>query len=450
MTINQPYSTSEEIIDLSNPDLYNHVYIPLLHDKKRYNILYGGRDSGKSDCISQLSIIHSMDDDFFRLILLRKYYASIKQSQFQTIIDWIRIWELSDLFHITTNPLLIVCRKNNNQILARGLDQPDNTKSIKDPTAIWYEEADQISEDAMTESSLSLRSSSPNVILKEWISYNPRKEHIHINKNFFPEKHTYEKADGKFHWVKSTNPNATILHTTYKDNRFCTKDRIDRLESLKYQDENYYKVNTLGLWGGALKGLIYPDWTPVDEFPEGGDVVFGLDWGFNHPCALIMESYVGDMKLYLKELLYINNHTHQQLARLMVADYKELIGQKPIYVDSAAPELIKELKGSGFNAIPTVKGPDSVYKGILLVKQFKLFITKDSPNLMKECQSYIWKGDRDGNLLDEPVKVDDHACDAVRYPVQSYGQKYWMPTPQQSGVSIHKRDKQRKEFLAGF
>lgn len=435
-------------IDFSNPDLFNHVYIPLLYDNKRYNILYGGRDSGKSDFLSQMALIYSLASEFSRLILLRKYYANIKQSQFQTIIDWIKIWELSELFHITINPLLIVCRTNNNQILARGLDQPDNTKSIKDPTGIWYEEADQIGEDAMTESSLSLRSSR-NVILKEWISFNPRKEHVHINRNFFPEKHTYEREDGNFHWVTSTNPNATILHTTYKDNRFCTPDRIERLESLRKQDDNYYKVNTLGLWGGALKGLIYPDWTPVDEFPYDGDVVFGLDYGFNHSSALIMESYVGDKRLYIKELLYVNNHTHQQLVSLIVTDFKSLIGKKPIIVDSAVPELIKELRRSGFNAFAAEKGPDSVYKGILLVKQFNLFITKDSPNLMRELQGYIWKGDREGNLLDEPVKIDDDACDAMRYPVQTYGKKHWIKT-ENVPYTNHRRDLRRNNFLTGF
>ena len=84
-------------IDLSNTELYNTVYLPLLHDNNRYKIIYGGRDSGKSDFAAQANIIAMLNDEFFRLILLRRFYAHIKQSQFQTIVDYIRMWELADV-----------------------------------------------------------------------------------------------------------------------------------------------------------------------------------------------------------------------------------------------------------------------------------------------------------------------------------------------------------------
>jgi phage terminase large subunit len=161
-----------------------------------------------------------------------------------------------------------------------------------------------------------------------------------------------------------------------------------------------------------------------------------------------MESYVGDKKLYMKELLYVNNHTHQQLVSLIVTDFKSVIGKRPIIVDSAVPELIKELKRAGFNATPAEKGPDSVYKGILLVKQFNLFATKDSPNHMRELQSYIWKGDREGNLIDEPVKIDDDACDAFRYPVQTYGKRHWIKSEHTHFTP--RRETRRNNFLTGF
>ena len=161
------------IYDFSDINLFNPIYVPLLYDNNRYKILYGGRDSGKSDFVAQAIIIELLKNEFFRGILVRKYYANIKATQFQTIVDYIRLWELADHFHITTNPLSIVCKLNGNQILAKGLDQPDNTKSIKDPTTIWYEEADQISESAFIETSLTLRSSRAKK-LTEWLTFNPR------------------------------------------------------------------------------------------------------------------------------------------------------------------------------------------------------------------------------------------------------------------------------------
>jgi phage terminase large subunit len=46
-----------------------------------------------------------------------------------------------------------------------------------------------------------------------------------------------------------------------------------------------------------------------------------------------------------------------------------------------------------------------------------LYITDRSVNLLKEIRSYKWKTDKDGKVLDEPVKFNDHGCDALRYAV---------------------------------
>ena len=50
----------------------------------------------------------------------------------------------------------------------------------------------------------------------------------------------------------------------------------------------------------------------------------------------------------------------------------------------------------------------------------ELLITKSSVNLIKEIESYSWKTDLNGNILEEPVKFNDHALDALRYAVYSY------------------------------
>lgn len=437
------------IFDFSNNKLYNEIYLPLLHDASRFKILYGGRDSGKSDFIAQAAIISLLGPDFFRMILLRRYYASIKQSQYQTIIDYIRKWNLSEYFHITINPLTITCKKTGNQILARGLDQPDNTKSIKDPTQIWYEEVDQITEAAFVEASLSLRSSRTDK-LTEWLSFNPRNESSWINRVFFPVKNSYETNDGAFHRVESVRPNTTILHTTYRDNAFCSAERARRLESLREHDENWYNVNTLGLWGGALKGLIYPNWKSAKFFPAGGDEVFGMDYGFNNNTALVHLSYQGDKQIFIKQLLYVRNHNHQDVVNSIVRNFKDVIGQKPIYIDSAEKPLVSALANAGFNAIASIKGPRSVYDGIMLCQQFEFQIVEnESPDIVNEIRQYVWKRDRADNAVDEPVKIDDHAMDAIRYPIQSYGKYRWASHSLGNG-GRKKRDRKNKKLIVGY
>ncbi len=431
--------------DFSNKDLFNHVYLPLLSDQNRINILYGSRDSGKSDFIAQKIIISLLEEEFMRLILLRKYYASIKSSQFQTIIDYINMWGLQEHFKWNVSPLFIECKLNGNQVLARGLDKPDNTKSIKDPTAIWYEEADQISEEAFTEASLSLRSSRA-VNLKEYISFNPRREQSWINRRFFPNKASYENPEGRFHFVKSIQPNVTILHTHYRDNRFCSPERALNLELLQNIDENLYKVNALGLWGGALKGLVYTHWKITDEFPNG-DTVFGLDYGYNNATALVEVRYC-DKELYIKQHIYQTKLTHADVIHQISNEFRSIIGSHPIYVDSAEPALIKELKKAGFIAKPAVKGSNSVYEGIIKCKELAWNIHSDSINILEEVESYIWKRDSDDNATDQPVKIDDHAMDAIRYVVHTYGTKYWLRS--QGKTSKRLRQKRERTSFSNF
>jgi phage terminase large subunit len=46
-----------------------------------------------------------------------------------------------------------------------------------------------------------------------------------------------------------------------------------------------------------------------------------------------------------------------------------------------------------------------------------LFVTQEKRKHAKGIRSYKWKVDKDGKVLDEPVKFMDHAMDAIRYAV---------------------------------
>ena len=54
------------------------------------------------------------------------------------------------------------------------------------------------------------------------------------------------------HWIKKhfiDSGLATVVHTTYKDNKFLTDDDRKVLESFKDTDPYYYQVYGLGEWG---------------------------------------------------------------------------------------------------------------------------------------------------------------------------------------------------------
>ena len=55
------------------------------------------------------------------------------------------------------------------------------------------------------------------------------------------------------------------------------------------------------------------------------------------------------------------------------------------------------------------------------MKRYKLHITRRSVNTIKEIQSYKWRKDRAGNILqDQPVKFMDDSMAAMRYGIHSH------------------------------
>lgn len=375
--------------------------------------MYGGRDSAKSYFAAQKVIIDTMRKPYSRFILVRKVYADIKDSQYQTIKDIVMAYGLMDHFHFTENPLRIVFKRNGNTILSRGLDKEHKTKSIKDPTGVWYEEMNEIRFNDFLKTTTSLRGG----IIQEIATFNPEMETDWINAYFFPNKQSYEKPDGNFHFVPSIRNDTTILHTTFRDNEHCTKQSIELLESFKETDENYYKIYSLGLWGGVLEGLIYENWEIIQNVPKEAEfIAYGLDFGFtNHPTA-IAKVYVDGNDLIINEVLYGKGLSNIQIATTL----KDVgVGNDEVIADSAEPKSIAQLFDLGINVIDAIKGKDSVLAGIQKVKEYNIKITANSRNGIRELKHYRWKMDRNGVSLNEPIKLNDDFLDGVRYVVQT-------------------------------
>jgi len=162
---------------------------------------------------------------------------------------------------------------------------------------------------------------------------------------------------------------------------------------------------------GSSKETIYTHWKPCKEVPEG-ETWYGLDFGYNNPSALVKIVH-HEGNIYAEEMLYQTKLTTNDLAEKL----KEMgIGRyDEIFCDNAEPKTIEELYRAGFNAKPCDK--KDVKEGIRKIKSMPLYITDQSVNIVKEIKSYKWKIDKNEVVLDEPVKFNDHAMDAMRYAV---------------------------------
>lgn len=232
-------------------------YHHLLNSTSDIDFLWGGRDSGKSRFIASKLITDCLSLPYFRCVLARKVFNTIKESQWQMIKDVATLWGVDHLFTFNTNPLEIKC-VNGNKFICRGMDDAANLKSISNPSHCWAEEMNQMSLDDFILIMTSLRYNSGKV--KMWCSFNPEAdgnfEEYWLYKNFF--------SSGEYNFTSTWsieipaangNPAATVdyvyssTHTTYHDNRYCRPERAAFLEQLAVLDPYYYKVFTLGRWG---------------------------------------------------------------------------------------------------------------------------------------------------------------------------------------------------------
>lgn len=204
----------------------------------------------------------------------------------------------------------------------------------------------------------------------------------------------------------------TLIRSTYKDNPFLEQSLVAEIEKLKDEDPEYWTIYGLGERCKSTKHIYTNydrEWRKVDVEP-----IYGLDFGFNAPTALV-EVKILEKDVYLKELIYEtklkNSDVIERMGRLGISPTSE------IYADNAEPDRIEEIAEAGFNVFPAAK---DVQAGIDRVKRFKLHIHPDSVNLWSELQTYKWKSDKNGEVLDEPVKWNDHCSDGVRYAIYTH------------------------------
>jgi len=209
-----------------------------------------------------------------------------------------------------------------------------------------------------------------------------------------------------------------VILSNYLDNPFLPETERNRIIRRAMIDPNFKRIH-VDCEYGSYEGLIFPEFTLVDQIPEGIQNIYGQDFGFtNDPSALINTAVLGS-DLYLDEVFYRTQLTNADIIQLYKAN-----GVRPGYdeieADSSEPKSIEEIRRAGYNIKPTEKGPDSIRTGIDTMKQFKIHVTKRSGNLIKELRNYAWVMDSQGNPTNKPIDAFNHAIDAARYGTKKH------------------------------
>jgi phage terminase large subunit len=216
-------------------------------------------------------------------------------------------------------------------------------------------------------------------------------------------------------WVHTeilNNPayNAQFIKSTYRDNEYCPGAAIAAIEARKDRDPNWYKVYGLGEVG-SLEGLIFPKIHIVNDIPEGFKRLgTGLDFGYTNDPTAAIDIYKSGDKILFDELIYSTGLLNSDIAKMLKQhECFEVIA------DCAEPKSIDEIHRQGVNIKPATKGKDSIQFGIDLIKQYDIYVTARSINLIKEFRNYKWLTDKAGKALNIPQDAFNHAIDACRY-----------------------------------
>ena len=350
--------------------------------RTRITCLQGGTRSSKTYSLCQLFIVKCLEETGKVFTICRKTLPALKGTAYRDIISILK--ELNLYTEENHNKSDLSYKLNGNIIEFISVDQPQKIRGRK-RNYLWLNEANEFSYEDWQQ--LILRTTE-----KIYLDYNPSDPYSWI----------YEKVH--------TRDDCTFLQSTYKANPFLDVDTIAEIERLKELDPDYWRVYGLGEIG-TIQTMIFRNFNLVDDM-QGKLIGYGLDFGFTNSPTALVEVRQQDDQLYIKELLYQKRLTNTDLANklkeLGISRQAEIIG------DSAEPKSIEEIYRQGFNIKPAKKGA-GIHLGLDIMRRYKLHITKDSVNAIKEFRGYKWATDKNGDVLNTPVKVNDHLVDACRY-----------------------------------
>ena len=383
--------------------LFNDVYFPLLLDySKRYEIYYGGAGSGKSVHIAMKLIIKACNSKR-KVLVVRKYATTLKDSVFQLIIDTLKKWKIYSYCKINLSTYTITL-PNESVFLLKGMDDSEKIKSITDITDIWCEEATELTLDEYTQLDLRLRALTDNLQL--FCSFNPVSKENWVFKKWFDVKAKYDVA------------NTLILKTTYKDNKFLPQSYIDALEEKINSNPQYYKVYALGEFA-TLEGLVITNWK-IQTFDamslaaSGLEHRAGMDLGYIDKSAIIDTLYDREHKT-----IYVFNEFYKsgcQLSELATAIKDMNLQKTKLYVDNAETRAIQFFKNEDINAYPCSKGKDSVRGGLMFLQDNLIIVHPSCKSLIMELENFSYiRSKQTGEYTEDTTHEWSHAIDALRY-----------------------------------
>ncbi len=359
-----------------------------LNSDKRFIINQGGSRSSKTYSLCQMIIVYCVQNPNKVVSIVRKTFPALRATvmrDFFEIMKDLEIYEksnhnMSENIYFFPNGSIVEFFSVDNEQKIRGRKR--DLGWCNEANELWFEDFQQL-----------------NMRTEEKLIFD------------------YNPSDSSSWLYKLPPEESVLIKSTYRDNPFLPESIKRQIEDLKRTDEALYQIYALGE-KAISKSNIYNNWTFLGRKPQRfQSYVYGLDFGYNHPTALI-RVYWSDGDIWIEPVIYESYLTTSEL----IEKFKQLEIEKTVDIlaDYSRPEIIAELQNAGYNVNNANK---AVKMGINFVKTFGVYCQEDEA-LKKEYENYKWK--KVGDIItEEPVKLYDDAMDAVRYATTYIKEMYY-------------------------
>ena len=399
------------------PRAFHSVWRAAFDPAKLHVVCKGGRGSGKSSDIAHI-IVQMIMRYAVNAVCIRKVDRDLQESVFEQIMWAIEEQGVRHLFKINKSPLKITYAPRGNQIIFRGLQDPNRLKSLKSsrfPYAIaWVEELAEFKteEEIKIVTNSIVRGELPDgLFYKFFYSYNPpKRKQSWVNKK-------YNTA--------LLPANTFVHHSTYLDNPWISQAFIEEAEATRERSQRAYDWEYMGEAVGSgvspLENLVFTK-IPDDLFDTFDNIRQGVDFGYaNDPLAFVRWHYDKKRRrIYAMDEYYGVKISNRKLAEFIKA---KRYNTTDCIADSAEPKSIDEIVYE--HGVPRFygakKGPDSIeYGERWLDDLFEIVIDPErTPNIAREFENIDYATDKDGNPKTVLIDTDNHTIDATRYAFEN-------------------------------
>lgn len=401
----------------------------------KHIILTSGRAGTKSSLAAIRSDYQLVSDPQGSVVILRKHHNKLRKTVYKEMLRGINRLQIpKSRFYITKSPMEITYKKYGTTMYFSGSDGIDDTKGIIDEDKpiklVVLDELTEFFDDGEGEDELA----------------NIEATFVRGNKGGFQMIYLYNPPK---------NPNAPInlwckkmerrsdcihIHTDYRDVplKWLGPDLIASAEAMKEADERMYRWTWLGESVGIDDLIyymfdrnthVYHDRLSADEKAELGEIGIGIDYGQQNPTTY--EAFGIDYRAQtfrgLAEYYHSGRDGRQKSPSVYAQDFKEfcqLIEQEYgravgwVFIDPSAQGLAEEIR----RLLPNItirNANNDVKLGISRVQKLltfgKMLVHESQEHLITEMGLYRYNEKTIEKGKEEPLKVNDHCQDAVRY-----------------------------------